>query len=60
MVRITITNKLNSLWATDEQFSDMSDEEIVALVREDMLEFANDATWTIERSGPRGAVDLHG
>ena len=61
MIRITITNNLTSLWATDEQFADMPDEEIVALVREDMLEFANDATWTVERDklvGVESMTDL--
>lgn len=48
-IRVTISNALGSLWATPEQLSSMTDLQIVALVREDLIEFVDDADWTVER-----------
>jgi len=46
---VTITQKLGSLWATPEQLAEMSDEEIVEMIQEDLLEFVDGATWSVER-----------
>ena len=48
-VIVTISKVLAEDWATDEQFATMSDNEIAALVLEDLIEFADGADWTIER-----------
>ena len=48
-MRITITNILSDLWGSPEDLASMSDEEIVDLVREDVPEFLEGATWTVTR-----------
>ena len=49
MITVTITKKLDSFWATDEQFAEMSDSEIIDLLMEDLWEVVDKATWTIQR-----------
>jgi len=49
-VTVTVTKELDSLWASSEQFKNMTDEQIVALVREDLSEFVDRATWEVRRA----------
>ena len=46
MVTITLTNRF---WFTDEVTEGMSDEELIALVSEDLPALVDGAAWTIER-----------
>ena len=47
MIQITISNKLGPLWG---DLSVLTDEEVIDLVREDIIEFCNGATWTVKRA----------
>ena len=58
MITVTITKTLDSLWATPEALAAMTDEEIVCLCREDLIEFAACAEWVVRRSGTTGMMDL--
>jgi len=46
VVTITLTNRF---WFTDEVTEGMSDEELIALVSEDLPALVDGAAWTIER-----------
>jgi hypothetical protein len=46
---IVVTQTLGDIWATPEQFAEMSDGEILSLIREDIYSFLEDATWEIKR-----------
>lgn len=49
-VTITITKTLEEWWASDEEFSVMSDKQIVELCQEDITAVTDEARWTVERS----------
>lgn len=48
-IRVTATTILSNLWASEEQLSSLEDDEIIALVGEDLTEFINEASWRVER-----------
>jgi len=48
-VKIEVTQTLNSFWATPEEFSEMSDEEIIDLIHEDIGYFLDHATFKVVR-----------
>lgn len=48
-VTIIISNDLTDDWATDEQLREMTDAEIVALVKEDVTAFLEGACFIVER-----------
>jgi len=48
-MRITIQKQLEDFWATPEEFAAMSDEDIIELCREDLLELIDGATWLVTR-----------
>jgi len=50
-MRVTVSKELGDTWATPEEFSEMSNEGIVELIMEDVTEFLDGATWTVERGG---------
>jgi hypothetical protein len=52
-ITVTITKTLDSLWAEAEALAAMTDEEIVRLCREDLIEFADKAEWVVRRGGAR-------
>jgi hypothetical protein len=49
MITITITKTLDDTWAEPGQLDVITDAEIIELVKEDVVEFVNDATWTVKR-----------
>ena len=49
MIKVIIEKKLDDSWASDEDFVGMTDEEIVELCQEDMVEFIDSAVWTVRR-----------
>ncbi|MDD1678711.1 MAG: hypothetical protein LUO93_05955 [Methanomicrobiales archaeon] len=49
MITITITKILGLPWATDEEFAEMSDEEIIELILEDIPELLDCAIFEVER-----------
>ena len=46
---VTITKELDDTWDTPENLAAMSDDEVIALVMEDLVEFADCASWSVER-----------
>ena len=50
MIRLIITGELQCIWATKEELAEMTDAEIIELVKEDVTAFLDDAKWTVERS----------
>lgn len=46
---VTIQKELDDFWATSEEFKKMSDGEIIELVKEDIWDFLNGATWVVSR-----------
>ena len=49
-VFVTVTNEMEDfVWATEEQLAAMSDAQIVELIREDVTEFLEGASWTVTR-----------
>jgi hypothetical protein len=47
---ITITKELDEMWATPEEFAQMSDQEIVDLCLEDQIAILDNATWSVDRA----------
>jgi hypothetical protein len=48
-VKIVITAELAEWWATPEEFSQMTDEQIVELAHEDTSSLIEDAEWKVVR-----------
>jgi ribosome-associated toxin RatA of RatAB toxin-antitoxin module len=48
-MKVTIEREIPESFATPEQLADMTDAEIVELLREDPFELLDGAKWTIER-----------
>jgi hypothetical protein len=48
-MKVTIEREIPESFATPEQLADMTDAEIVKLLREDPLELLDGAKWMIER-----------
>ena len=49
-VVVTVTKELdNDFWATPEQFAEMTDQDVVDLVKEDVIAFLDGACWTVDR-----------
>ena len=48
-ITVTVSNELGPLWATPEQFAELSDQEIVELIQEDVTLFLDGASWTVDR-----------
>jgi hypothetical protein len=46
---IVVTQTLDDLWATPEDFAGLSDNEIIELIHEDISAFLEDAAWEIKR-----------
>ena len=47
---VTITKELDDTWTgTADDFLGMTDAEIVALVKEDLVQFVDGASWTVTR-----------
>ena len=46
---VTVTNELDELWADADQFEDMSDAQVVELIKEDVTSFMEGASWTVTR-----------
>jgi hypothetical protein len=49
-MRVTITKELEDWWADPEDWATMTDDEVLELMREDVLAVIEDATWTVERT----------
>jgi hypothetical protein len=49
-ITITISKTLDDLYTTEEQFQEMSDSEIIELVKEDLTEFVDGAGWSVDRT----------
>ena len=48
-MKITIVKELEDFWGTAEEFANMSDEEIIELCREYIVELLDNASWKVER-----------
>ena len=48
-VFLTITGEINDFWATPEQLQELSDAEIIELIKEDPSAFYEDAAWEVTR-----------
>lgn len=48
-VTITITKRLEPIWGTDEEFSEMTDEQIIELLQEDWSLLLDNAKWEVKR-----------
>ena len=48
-IHVTVSNALDDLWADAEEFKDMTNEEIVELIKEDVISFLEGASWSVER-----------
>lgn len=49
MITITITKTLDDSWASDKEFAEMSDEDIINLCLEDSSELLNNSSWEVIR-----------
>lgn len=50
-VTLIITKELELYWGTDEELSEMHDEEIIDLTEEDLDAFLEGARWSVKRTG---------
>ncbi|MEA3421007.1 MAG: hypothetical protein U9Q97_04960 [Acidobacteriota bacterium] len=48
-VKIIVEKELGDIWATEEEFNEMTNEDILELIHEDIGEFLEDATFTVVR-----------
>jgi hypothetical protein len=49
-ITVTISKTLDDIYATEEQLQEMSDSEIIELVKEDLTYFVDGASWTVDRT----------
>jgi hypothetical protein len=48
-VKIILTYEVDEMWATFQELSDMTDEQVIELVKEDSIELLDGATWIVQR-----------
>ena len=48
-VTIIVTKELDGHWATDEEFNELTDEQIIELLYEDIADFLDGAIWEVKR-----------
>lgn len=49
-ITVIITKQLEPFWATDEDFAEMDDTQIIELAQEDISSLLDNASWEIRRS----------
>ena len=49
IIEIVATQRLNELWATQEEFASMTDAQILELIHEDWATFLECAHWEVRR-----------
>lgn len=48
-VTVVASLELDGIWATEQELRDLSDEEIIDLIHEDLGAFLDGATWGVTR-----------